>query len=56
LKIPFYEKIKMFKKCPFVVESFVTIGSFDYDYTHNELGCFFNQIPRYNTNGPWLFS
>jgi hypothetical protein len=29
-KIPFYEKIKMFKKGPFVVESFVIIGSFDY--------------------------
>jgi len=33
LKNPFYEKIKMFKKGPFVVESFVTIGSFDYDQT-----------------------
>jgi hypothetical protein len=32
-KNPFYEKIKMFKKGPFVVESFVTISSFDYDCT-----------------------
>jgi hypothetical protein len=32
-KIPFYEKIKMFKKGPFVVESFVIVGSFDYDHT-----------------------
>jgi hypothetical protein len=30
----FYEKVKMFKKGLFVVESFVTIGSFDYDYIH----------------------
>jgi hypothetical protein len=43
----------MLKKGPFVIESF---GSFDYDYTHNELGCFFNQVPRYNTNGPQLIS
>jgi hypothetical protein len=28
-----YEKIKMFKKGPFVVESFVTIGLFNYDHT-----------------------
>jgi hypothetical protein len=34
-KIPFYEKIKLFKKGPFVVESFVIIGSFDYDCTPN---------------------
>jgi hypothetical protein len=32
-KNPFYEKVKMFKKGPFVVGSFVTIGSFDYDCT-----------------------
>jgi hypothetical protein len=32
-KNPFYEKVKMFKKSPFVVESFVTIGPFDYDHT-----------------------
>jgi hypothetical protein len=30
-KILFYEKIKMLKKCPFMVESVVTVGSFDYD-------------------------
>lgn len=30
-KIPFYEKVKMITKCPFVIESFVTIGSFDCD-------------------------
>jgi hypothetical protein len=28
-----YEKIKMFKKGPLVLESFVTIGSFEYDCT-----------------------
>jgi hypothetical protein len=33
-KHPLYEKIKMFKKGPFVVESFVIVGSFDYDCTH----------------------
>ncbi len=33
-KIPFYEKIKMTTKGPFVVESFVTIGSFDCDYAN----------------------
>jgi hypothetical protein len=27
----------MFRKGRFVVESFVTIGSFDYDYTHLEI-------------------
>jgi hypothetical protein len=32
-KNPFYEKVKMFKKGPFVVESFVTIGMFDHDRT-----------------------
>jgi len=32
-KIPFYENIKMFQKGPFMVESIVTIGSFDYDPT-----------------------
>jgi len=32
-KNPFYEKIKMFKKGTFVIESFVTISSFDYDCT-----------------------
>jgi hypothetical protein len=34
LKIPYYEKIKMTTKNPFLVESFVTIGSFDCDYAH----------------------
>jgi hypothetical protein len=43
----------MLKKGPFVIESF---GSFDYDYTHNEIGYFFNQVPKYNTNGPQLIS
>jgi hypothetical protein len=28
-----YEKIKMLKKGPFLVESFVIISSFDYDHT-----------------------
>jgi hypothetical protein len=32
-KIPFYKKIKMFQKGPFMVESIVIIGSFDYDPT-----------------------
>jgi hypothetical protein len=32
-KNPFYEKIKIFKKGTFVIESFVTISSFDYDCT-----------------------
>jgi hypothetical protein len=32
-KKSFYEKMKKFKKGPFVVESFITIGSFDYDCT-----------------------
>jgi hypothetical protein len=27
-----YEKVKMITKCSFVIESFVTIGSFDCDY------------------------
>jgi hypothetical protein len=27
----------MFEKGPFVIESFVTITSFDYDYTHLEI-------------------
>jgi hypothetical protein len=30
-KVDFYERIKMTTKGPFVVESFVTIGSIDYD-------------------------
>jgi hypothetical protein len=30
-KIPFYEKIKMMTQGPFVVESFVIVGSFDCD-------------------------
>jgi hypothetical protein len=29
---PFYEKIKMITKGSFVLESFVTIGSFDCNY------------------------
>jgi hypothetical protein len=33
-KIPSYEKVKMFFKSSFVMECFVTIGSFDYDCTH----------------------
>jgi hypothetical protein len=32
-KNPFYEKVNMLKKGPFVVESFVIVGSFDYDHT-----------------------
>jgi hypothetical protein len=29
-KIPFYEKVKIFKKCPFVVESLnAIVGSFE---------------------------
>ncbi len=41
----FYEKIKMTTKGPFVVEPFLTIGSFDYDCNHKEnlLG---SQIPN----------
>jgi hypothetical protein len=34
LKNPFYEKVKMSTKGSFVVESFITIGPFDYDCTH----------------------
>jgi hypothetical protein len=36
-KNPFYEKVNMLKKGSFVVESFVIVGSFDYDHTllHN---------------------
>jgi hypothetical protein len=30
-KSPLYEKVKMITKFPFVIESFVTIGSFDCD-------------------------
>jgi hypothetical protein len=30
-KIPSYEKVQTLKKGPIVVESFVTIHSFDYD-------------------------
>jgi hypothetical protein len=33
-KNPFYEKVKMYKKDPFMVESFVIVGSLDYDCTH----------------------
>jgi hypothetical protein len=36
-KTPSYEKVKMFKKDSFVIESFVTIGSFDYDCTHPQV-------------------
>jgi len=32
-KNPFYEKVKMTTKGPFVVESFVIVGSFDCDCT-----------------------
>ncbi len=32
-KFPFYEKVKMLKNSPFVVESFVIDGLFDYDCT-----------------------
>jgi hypothetical protein len=32
-KNPLYEKVKMPKEGPFIVESFVTIGSIDYAYT-----------------------
>jgi hypothetical protein len=32
-KKQFYEKSKKFKKGPLVVESFVTVGSFEYDCT-----------------------
>jgi hypothetical protein len=32
-KIPFYEKVKISTKGPFVVESFVIIGTFGCDYT-----------------------
>jgi hypothetical protein len=32
-KIHFYEKVKMTTKGPFVVESFVIVGSFDCDCT-----------------------
>jgi hypothetical protein len=36
-KNPFYEKVNMLKKGPILVESFVIVGSFDYDHTilHN---------------------
>jgi hypothetical protein len=37
-KNSFYEKIKMFKKGPFVVESFITVGLFDCDHTQLEVG------------------
>jgi len=37
-KNPFYEKDKMFKKDPFVVESFITVGLFDCDHTQLEVG------------------
>jgi hypothetical protein len=37
LKIPFNEKIKMFKKVPFVVESFIIVGSFDCGCTQQKL-------------------
>jgi hypothetical protein len=36
-KNPFYEKVKMFQKGPFVVESFGPIGSFNYDCTHLDI-------------------
>jgi hypothetical protein len=32
-KNPFYEKVNMLKKGPFVLESFVIVGSCDYDHT-----------------------
>jgi len=33
-KIPFYEKFKMLKKGPFVVEFFGIVGLFDCDHMH----------------------
>jgi hypothetical protein len=40
----FMEKIKMFKKGPFVVESFITIGSFESDHTHFIVQTFLNYL------------
>jgi hypothetical protein len=37
-KNPLYEKVKMLKKGPFVVESFINVGSFDCDRTQLEVG------------------
>jgi hypothetical protein len=37
-KNPFYEKVKMFKKGPFVLESFIIVGLFDCDRTQLEVG------------------
>jgi hypothetical protein len=34
LENPFYEKIKIFKKGPFMIESFINVGLFDYETTH----------------------
>jgi hypothetical protein len=36
-KNPFYEKVKMLKKNPFVVESFIIVGLFDCDHTQLEV-------------------
>jgi hypothetical protein len=53
-KSPFCEKVKMSTKGQFVVESFVTIGSFDYDYNLLSLFASFifvkNNITNNNTN------
>jgi hypothetical protein len=37
LKNIFNEKIKMLKKGPFVVEFFISVGSFDYDWIRKDL-------------------
>jgi len=37
-KSPFYEKMKMAKKRTTILESFITIGSFDYDHTQKGKG------------------
>jgi hypothetical protein len=55
-KFSFYEKIKMFKKDPFVVESFVIVGSFDYDCTHMQCDTFNSKKVFHNVQVGSIFS
>jgi hypothetical protein len=46
LQIVFNEKIKILKKGPLVVESFVTIGSFECDFTQKIKKCSIFTLPK----------
>jgi hypothetical protein len=55
-KIPFYEKIKMFKKDPFVIESFIIVGLFDYDRTHMQCDTFNSTKTFHNVQVGFIFT